>query len=1281
MGDSPENGAFVHLHCHSDYSLLDGCARVDRYIARCTELGMPALALTDHGNLFGAINFYRAATKAGIKPLIGCEIYLVADHAQSERPKRDRNRSDDINDVPEDALGPDRFPAHQIHHKTLIAKDFEGYQNLVKLVSDAHVNGMYYRPRTDLEKLAAHSRGIIGLSGCINGVAAQHLIYNNYAKAREYTAQFIDIFGKDHYFIELQDHGMPVQRRILPGLLKLAKEFGLPVVCANDVHYVYKEDWEPHDALLCIQTGKIVKDTERMVYPNHEFYLKSREEMLERFAEVPEALDNTLRVAEMVDLKIEFGQDHYPVFAQDETVVAKVDPGDSDEAAFDHVLNLYVREKNRVLERDGKEPITLGPEERAAFKRNGLFLLRLCKAGLRERYDVDYDVEMREILAAADPLKETHRNLADPPAPGEDGFARRLVEQFNFELAIIVGTGFIDYFLITWDFIDWARRQGIPVGPGRGSGAGCVVAYVLKITDIEPLRFGLLFERMLNLERVSPPDFDVDFCMRRRDEVVDYVRRKYGADKVANIITYGTFGAKMVVRDLARVLDIPYAEANRIAKMVPDDLNISLDDAVAKSRELHAEMSSNPVVKEIVRQGKVIEGMVRNTGKHACGIIIGDQPLTNLVPVTLQEGDLTTQYAKGPVEDLGMLKADFLGLKTLTVISDAQDHIRRTTPHKDFDIEKVPLGDEKAFALLNSGRTTGVFQLESSGMQALCRQIGLSTFEEIIALIALYRPGPMQFIPQYIEGKRDPSKIQIPHPLLEELVTETYGILVYQEQVMKVAQIIAGFTLGQADILRRAMGKKIASVMQEQKEVFVKGAHETQGLNRRQAEEIFGILAKFAEYGFNKSHSAAYAMLSYRTAYLKANFPVQFMAGVLGCELGKADKVAHFVEECASMGVSVSGPDINESRETFTPVIDGATGSIRFGLAAIKGVGDVPAAAVISEREKNGPFTSFRDFATRIDSKTANRRVMENLIRAGAFDTLGDDRGVLLANLDAILREIQELQRDAAIGQANMFDMFDEPAADDGAGTPSANDGGPVLEGPPMPLAEKLAHERELLGFYVSGHPMNAYRGIAEALDTFRGNEFEKLAHRDTFRLCAVITGVEKKISRKDNRLWAILHVAIRAHTYSVNAYAETFENCKDICAEGNVVLIEGQVMVRADDEVQLSANSVAPLDRALAGLVREMTFVVDANGKTCDFLGNLRDELARHPGQTRVKLGLLIEGDQILVADLPSALTWTPEKDGFSKLRAHPAVKDIQVTAPPVEAPRPRWERARNGG
>lgn len=1239
MAESTE--AFVHLHCHTDYSLLDGCARVDRYMQRCQELGQPALAITDHGNLFGAIHFYRAAKKAGIQPLIGCEIYLVYDHKQSERPKRERQRSDDIDDLPEDELGPEHFPKHQIFHKTLIARTFEGYQNLVKLVSDAHVHGLYYKPRVDLDGLAQHAQGLLALSGCINGVAPQYLLYNDRDKAREAIATFRDIFGAEHYFIEAHNHGLGAQQRILPGLVDLAQEFSLPLVAANDVHYVYAEDWQPHDALLCIQTGKLLKDEQRMRYPNREFYLKSRAEMAAAFREHPQALDNTLRVAEQVAVELSFGEDHYPVFEQPADVTYT-----ADSVAFERILDRYEAEANRVRERDGKAALQLSAAERKRLARNGTYLLHLGRLGLRERYGID---------------------TSAPEAHDDPAYARRVIEQFEYELAIIAGAGFVDYFLITWDFIDWARRQGIPVGPGRGSGAGCVVAYVLKITDVEPLRFGLLFERMLNLERVSPPDFDVDFCMRRRDAVVDYVRQKYGADRVANIITYGTFGAKMVVRDLARVMDVPYAEANRIAKLVPDDLNIRLEQALEKSGELRAERDENPVVRDILDQGKVIEGMVRNTGKHACGIIIGDQPLTELVPLTLQEGDLTTQYAKGPVEDLGMLKADFLGLKTLTVIADAEAFVRETTGQAGFSVEAVGLDDAQTYALLNTGRTTGVFQLESGGMQALCRQIGLSTFEEIIALIALYRPGPMQFISQYIEGKRDPSTIQFPHPRLEEVARETYGILVYQEQVMQVAQIIAGYTLGQADILRRAMGKKIASVMEAQREVFVEGAARTSGLNEKQALEIFGILEKFAQYGFNKSHSTAYALLSYRTAYLKANHPIQFMAAVLGCELGHAEKLASMIGECLALGIAVLGPDVNTSTVSFTPVIEGPEPGIRFGLGAVKGVGEGAAEAILREREDNGPFSSFQDFALRLGG-SLNRRVMENLARAGAFETLEGDRQQLVETLETTLRQVQAQQRDAERGQGQLFDLL-------GAGEPPAP--GPDAQGgtcspTPQTVAtpEVLQWEKELLGFYLSGHPLDAYAGLTEQLDSFVGEGYQQLEHRTPFRLCGVVTAVGKKLSRRDNRPWGIVTFASPTTTYSLNVFSDAFERHKGLLEPGQTLVAEGQVLVRADGEHQLNAQVLHRLDDALETLVESTTLLLRPEGGSTAFVRTFKEALLQEDGRAKLRLGLQLPEDQWLLLDLPASLRWNPNSTLWHTWRTSGLVEGALLETRPISLP-----------
>ena len=853
---------FVHLHVHTDYSLLDGACRIDRLMKRATELGMKALALTDHGNLYGAIAFYNAAKAAQIKPLIGCELYLV-EHSRLEK----HGRTDD--------------EGKSIFHLGLLARNLTGYQNLLKLVSDAHLKGFYYKPRTDLELLAKHAEGLIGFTGCLASLVPQHLLNDRDDEAREACARFVDIFGRENYFVEIQDHGIPEQRKIIPGLLKLADEFKLQVICSNDVHYVNHSDAGPHDAMLCIQTGAKIDEEKRMRFSGHEFYLKSRDEMAKVFAEVPESLTNTQLVAEMCDLAIPFpkGSERYPKYP----------------------LPLEVREKSNP----------------------GAYLHDLCVGGLKRRYGVDYEAVASRAVVAERLAKLTNLPPGEKPQPPDySGLAHEeeLVVRLAYELSIITVTGFIDYFLVVWDFIHWAKSREIPVGPGRGSGAGCLVAYLLGITNLDPLRFKLLFERFLNPERVSPPDFDIDFCMRRREDVINYVREKYGRDCVANIITYGTLGAKMVIRDVSRVHNLPFAEADRLAKMIPDELNISLTDAIAKSAELASEIARNPVAKKIVDHALVLEGMVRNTGKHAAGIIITDKPLDEFVPLTSQEGDVTVQYDMAAVGKLGLLKMDFLGLKTLTVIDDAVKNVRRTVNPK-FDIETIPLDDPRTYAMLNAGKTVGVFQLESPGMQSACKQVGVSNIDDINAICALYRPGPMAFIPDYARGKKDPSSVHYPHKLLEASLQETYGIIVYQEQVMECAKIIAGYTLGGADMLRRAMGKKDAEAMAKERIKFVEGAKRVNNIDEKKANEIFDLLNKFASYGFNKSHSAAYALVSYQTAYLKANYPVQFMAAVLTAELGNAEKVAHFIAEAEAMGIEVLGPDVNESRETFTPVI------------------------------------------------------------------------------------------------------------------------------------------------------------------------------------------------------------------------------------------------------------------------------------------------------------------------------------------------------------------------
>lgn len=1226
-----KDSEFVHLHVHTDHSLLDGCSRTDRLCQRAAELGMKALSITDHGVLYGLTSFFKQAEKHGIKPLLGCEIYLVyEEELATVNEERAKQKS---------------------RHMGLLARNFKGYQNLCKIVSKAHTQGFYRNPRTDLKTLAAHSEGLIAFSGCLAAVIPQFLLKGEFEKAREAAAKFIDIFGKEFFIIEIMDHGIEEQRKIIPDLLKIATEFDLRVVATNDVHYVNNTDWEPHDSLLCIQTGAKIRDEKRMRYDAKQFYLKSREEMDLAFKECPEAITNTTGVAEMCEVKLPFGEDHYPVYERP----IEIESG-QDHTNFDRILDIYVEKKNEILVRDGNEPIALSEAEREKHKTNGLYLFELCKSGLKERYATDYDAT---------------RALGDKADPKD----LRYCDQLDYELAIITGTGFVDYFLIVWDFIAWARDRDIPVGPGRGSGAGCIVAYVLKITDIDPLSFGLLFERMLNLERVSPPDFDVDFCMRRRDEVVNYVRDKYGKDRVANIITFGTFGAKMIVRDLARVNDLDFAESNKIAKMIPDELNITLDDSVRKSPELAAEINRNPVAKTIIEQGRVIEGMIRNTGKHACGVIIADQDITNLIPVTLQEGDLTTQYPKGPSEDLGLLKMDFLGLKTLTVISDAQANVRATRNLPEFDVEKVPLNDQKTFDLLNSGRTTAVFQLESGGMQQLCRQIGLSSFEEIIALIALYRPGPMQFIPQFIEGKKDPSTVVVPHPLLKELVEETYGVLVYQEQVMQSAQIIAGYTLGGADILRRAMGKKIKSVMDAQKEVFIKGAKATNDIDRRTAESIFALLEKFAQYGFNKSHSAAYAMLSYRTAYLKANYPVEFMAAVLTSEQGNADKISNFLAECSAMNVPVLSPDINESGSTFTPILaEGEESSIRFGMAAIKGVGEGAAVVIIEERDANGPYKDFTDFIVRQSDKNVNRRVIEALIKTGGFDSLGEDRATLLDSLDGELAEAESTRRDREAGQSSLFDML----GDDSGGESNEKAAPSRKTVPPMPMTEKLQYEKELLGFYISGHPMDAYSGLDAAIDTFSNPaELINFDDRTTFRLGGIVSNLAVKYTRKDSRQMAVFNLATRTHSYEMIMFPDPYEKNGARLEDGKLALIHG-IIGRRNGEMSLAAHEVFDLEQSIPRIIQRINFILHPNQKQAtNFIARFREMIDVEYGSTRVNLSFLIDG-QIIETETAQSLTFTITSTNYKDLRRHPALAGVRiqsVAVTPVDDRKP-WER-----
>ena len=1251
------NTDFVHLHVHTDYSLLDGACRIDRLMDRTAALGMKALALTDHGNLFGAIDFYNQAKSRGIKPLIGCEIYLT-EGSRFERTGRSEE-------------------GKSIFHMGLLAQNQTGYQNLLKLVSDAHLRGFYYRPRADFETLAKYSGGLIAFTGCLAALVPQRLLHGRYEDARKAAARFVDIYGRENFFVEIQDHGLAQQRQIVPDLLKLAREFNLKVVCTNDVHYVRAEDAGPHDALLCIQTGAKLADADRMRFGSNQFYLKSRAEMQTLFAEVPEAVANTQAVAEMCDLKIPFpkGSERYPRFP-------------------------------------------LPPEIKA--DRAG-YLKQLCIEGLLRRYGINYDTRA---TVAGSTIKLPNQHTAE-----------ELCERTDYELSIILQTGYTDYFLVVWDFIHWAKEHGIPVGPGRGSGAGSIVANLLGITNLDPLRFRLLFERFLNPERVSPPDFDIDFCMRRRGEVIDHVREKYGKACVANIITYGTLGAKMVIRDVSRVHNLPYAEADRLAKMIPDELNITLDDSIARSAELRVEIERNPAAKEIVDEARVLEGMVRNTGKHAAGIIITDTPLEEYVPLTLQEGDVTVQYDMNAVSKLGLLKMDFLGLKTLTVIADAVENVRRTVD-PSFDIEQIPLDDGKTFALLNSGRTTAVFQLESGGMQALCRQLQVSTIDEIIALIALYRPGPMEWIPDYVRGKKDPSSVRFPHPLLEDVCHETYGVMVYQEQVMEAAKVIAGYTLGGADMLRRAMGKKDPVAMAQERGKFVAGAKKMHDIDEAVSDAIFDILNKFAGYGFNKSHSAAYAILSYQTGYLKANHPVQFMAAVLSSELGNAEKVSHFIDEALAMGIPVLGPDVNESREMFTPVMPPHSGGmIRFGLAGIKGVGEQAAQRILAEREAAGPYRDFQDFLLRTDARAINKRVLENLVATGAFDFSGAAREELFGQIDEALsalgelvrkypglrpdvpeagrpaepvetmlfdlpgatapapppdrarlaREFAELLRHTrkAPAQSPAVETGDHDMLDLGAGSDApARGNGARSAGAPTPdrqltAATRLQFEKELLGFYISGHPMNAYDVLAEAINTVPEDQVRDLPDRGEFRLCGVAAAITKKLSKKDNRPWAAFTLATKRVSLPMSMFSDAYEEYAPNLVAETPVLVQGNVL-GGTDGVRINVRECYPLDRMVASLVKKITWLLyPDHPELAAFLRALRATVDGNCGDTRLEFGFVFPERIAPFAAAGAGFGWKLVPAHFQQLRAHPAVAGALVETKPLQLKETRrWSK-----
>ena len=1125
--------SFVHLHLHTEYSLLDGAIRMKELMKKAAEFKMPAVAMTDHGNLYGAIEFYQEAQRAGIKPIIGCEAY-IAPHSHKDRPNSMRESA---------------------YHFTLLARDEIGYHNLVKLISTAHLDGFHYRPRIDKALLAQHSAGLIGLSGCLAGEVNSAIQANKIDTAKQSAADYRDILGAQNFFMEMHDHGMDEQRQCNCVLPKIARDLGVGLVAANDVHFLRRSDHDAHDVMLCIGTGKMVQDENRMRY-KPELYFKSPEEMREIFRDFPEAIANTLKIAEGCNLEIELGKSKYPEY-----------------------------------------PVPEGTS-RIAFLRD------LCAKGLQQRY--------------GDRVKT------------DDQLQQRL----DYELGVLDKTGFVSYILIVWDFIHFAKQQGIPVGPGRGSAAGSLVAYVLGITDIDPLQYGLIFERFLNPDRISPPDIDVDFCEARRSEVLEYVRQKYGERRVAQIITFGKLKAKSVVRDVGRVMGLSYRDADRIARMIPNELNITLDSAAEKNLELKRAIATEPQTKQLFEYGKILEGLSRNAGVHAAGVVIADRDLTDYIPLCrdVKGNDMISQYPMGPLNDLGLLKMDFLGLKTLTVIEDTLALIHKHEP--DFSLKTIPLDDADSFSLYNRGETIGLFQMESGGMTSTAKQFDVRKIDDIIALIALYRPGPMDLIGDYIKRKRGLMKIRYEHPLLEEICADTYGVMIYQEQVMAAASKLAGYSLAQGDLLRRAMGKKDKEKMAKERKNFIEGCARTNKIQEKKANAIFDLLEKFAGYGFNKSHSAAYGLISYHTAYLKAHYPVEFMAGLLSNEINNTEKISVFVGECKRMGISILPPDINRSGLKFIPESGAcvplvkdrgatedahATMAIRYGLAAIKHVGTGAMEAAICEREQRGDFRSLEDFCGRLDSRVANRKMLESLIKAGAFDFLDRDRAELFACIDQSLSASAAAQRDRFAGQVSLFDE---------ATTPTTSRKRPIT---PWSEHEKLSYEKELLGFYVSGHPLDAYVDLFAAKNYRTIASLIDLEDRASFKIAGALVQIDKKFTRREGKPFAVVWVEDLTGTLEVVLWNEIYMKVADALAAGRVVEIRGMLDKR-DEAVRAIAENVRTLtperangatgnERSTNARQQPAVLLQFSLAATSNELHEVREILASSPGGRPVQL------------------------------------------------------------
>ena len=1058
--------AFTHLHVHSEYSLLDGASRIKELVARAKELGMDSLAITDHGVMYGVIDFYKAAKEAGIRPVLGCEVYVTPGS------RFDR----------ENTKGEDRY-----YHLILLAENNTGYANLTKIVSRGFVDGFYYRPRVDYETLRQYSEGIIATSACLAGEVARDLQRGQYEDAKKAALRYREIFGENNFFLELQDHGIPAQKIVNMDLLKLSEETGIPLIATNDSHYTYAEDAEPHDLLLCLQTGKKVSDTDRLRYEGGQYYLKSEEEMRALFPYAPEAIERTHEIAERCNVEIRFHELKLPAY--------EVPEGYADAWAY---------------------------------------LSFLCDEGMKKRY------------------------------PNDDGTLRK---RLDYELSVIKTMGYVDYFLIVWDYINFAKQSGIPVGPGRGSAAGSIVSYCLGITDIDPVRYQLIFERFLNPERVSMPDIDVDFAYERRQEVIDYVVRKYGKDRVVQIITFGTLAARGVVRDVGRVLDLPYARCDQIAKMIPNELGMTLDKALKVSRELSGLYQSDPEVKKLLDLSKRLEGLPRHASMHAAGVVISRKNVDEYVPLSRgADGSITTQFTMTTLEELGLLKMDFLGLRNLTVIQQAAEEAEKIAGHP-IDVLGLDFNDPKVMEMIGRGETDGVFQLESGGMKSFMKELKPTTLEDIIAGISLYRPGPMDFIPRYLKGKNDQASIRYACPQLEPILKPTYGCIVYQEQVMQIVRDLAGYTLGRSDLVRRAMSKKKESVMQKERQNFVFGNEAegvpgcvARGIPEEVANHIFDEMTDFAKYAFNKSHAACYAYVSFQTAWLKCYYPKEFMAALLTSIMDNAGKVSEYILTCRQMGIPILPPDVNEGRSGFSVAGDG----IRFGLSAIKGVGTQVSDEIVREREAGGPFRSFEDFVNRLTNKEANRRTLENFVRAGALDTLPGNRKQKILVIPELL-EKKAGKKNAIAGQMTLFDLAPEEEKDRfRVRFPDTDE---------FAREDLLAFEKETLGIYLSGHPMDTVAELWQRTITAKTTDFQvdpetgASVVRDGQRVTigGILTEKTIKSTRKNDTM-AFITLEDLVGTVEVILFPRDYERYRDRLVPEAKFFIDGRVSVSDDD-------------------------------------------------------------------------------------------------------------------